>query len=348
MSTTAAVTSSTVNLRNPGNAMMIAPVVIENAHRDTSGGMTYSKVFVMDGQVWLSDQVQLVAYFRFWNSTNVKFPEVGKFMMCAKMGPGADLFDGSLDPAEYHFVGDIQWIVPLPENANMCMEPWIMASGTVSEVNDQRAQFDIVTNQYTTVFRSQQRIPLHATIPDSPRYKGKKPMPRESGFVQVSGWMKSVSWGNAASDHSEPPVDVFHVEVVDITFFPASADIPSNATGGTPGNSPNKKRSLKFGYGNSPNKKSRLENTPTLVAPPRHEAPESVTHSSLLIQEPQRGASTAPLTIRLPPSNTQLPQQRSQSQEGEVVVLEEEDITADEHSATPPRTQRNRRNQGGK
>ncbi|KAK1225213.1 hypothetical protein PQX77_011893 [Marasmius sp. AFHP31] len=292
---------ATVNLKNPGNAMIIGHCVVENARRDTTGGLTYSKLFVLDGQFWINDDVQLVAYFRFWNSANVVFPEVGKYMLCAnvtKVGKGAVLFSGSLDHSEYHMVGDVQWLVPIPEDTNMCVEPWVIASGTVTDVNDQRATFGLITQQYTTAFKSQERIPLRAMIPESPRYKGKKPMPKDGGFAQVSGWMKSVSWGDAVSDRTEPPVAFFHIEIVDIAFFPASVDIPSNkSAANSPAKTPSKKRGLKFGYDISPTKKQKVSET-HFVAPELGQT----THVGTSGSDDADVPSSETLTIRIPAS----------------------------------------------
>ena len=67
--------------------------------------------------------------------------------------------------------------------------PYMHITGVVSNIVQQTATFDILAGQWTSAFRHPRVLPVCAMIPDSPRWKERKPIPAANSYVGVAGYL---------------------------------------------------------------------------------------------------------------------------------------------------------------
>ncbi|KIJ19277.1 hypothetical protein PAXINDRAFT_7781 [Paxillus involutus ATCC 200175] len=157
------------------SATMMAVAVLKNPRLLDKG-----KTIVVDGQIYLGDgQTSLVAALRYFNAADIKFDDIGKFLihtMVARYEHGAEIPASAVsasedtDPAAapYDMVGDIIWLVPAGD-INPCHVPYVHVCGTVTESQKDDSMFRLKPMQYI--------------------YKSGKPIPQSSSIVSAEGWI---------------------------------------------------------------------------------------------------------------------------------------------------------------
>ncbi|KAF8262365.1 hypothetical protein EI94DRAFT_1704827 [Lactarius quietus] len=189
-----------------GSTSIIGIASLKNARQDSDGDRT--KAIIFDAQFYLapgSTTVDISKYFVYANIT--------------RYGLSTNIRATELEPEDYHFVGDIVWLVPA-EVEDACIPAYVHATGTATAVDTSNATFNVDSYQYTYAFRSPQLFLIHAMILDSPRYKTKKPVPSNNSYVGIAGWLTRI---NPTGHDSE---DRFYVDVNNITFLGHPPTIP--------------------------------------------------------------------------------------------------------------------------
>lgn len=148
--------------------------------------------------------------------------------------------EDSNDELEYDFVGDITWVrcsnftslrlcltflcKLIPANADPRHLAWVHGSGTVNK-SDDKSCFDLDPAQYTSALKefkstnpTASTLPLHCIIPDSPRYKNKKPVPRVGTMVSFEGYLCS-RMTNSETGQTER----FHIDIQNVNFMGRSS-----------------------------------------------------------------------------------------------------------------------------
>lgn len=113
--------------------------------------------------------------------------------------------------------------------------PWLSVTGVATNINSKDATFDIDAFQYTHGVAEATKdnrkagvLPIRAIIPDSARYKTKKPIPSQNSYVAVVGFLSRFD----LAENGYP--DRFHIDVENVTFLGKSV-LPAR-----PANTPGK------------------------------------------------------------------------------------------------------------
>ncbi|KAJ6462875.1 hypothetical protein C8R45DRAFT_1107949 [Mycena sanguinolenta] len=217
-------------------------------------------------------------------------------MAVAKMEKGVNVFTtDAKDEAEYSFVGDIKSFFligeldsPAVANIDLAQRPYVNVCGAVTRSDTTAATFTLDVEQYTTAFADQAKqaaedakkravdaaanptttfaaapIPLKSVfpvtghIPDSPRYKSKKPVPWVKRFVSFGGYITGVS----AALEGETIKERFLIDVENIAFLgsftPLAATPSTTASASSSAGSSGTYKKSRFNYGKGKGKRSR-------------------------------------------------------------------------------------------
>jgi hypothetical protein len=181
------------------------------------------------------------------------------------MGKGVNVFtEDAKEQAEFSFVGDIKDVRPLIHsflsssyssqffligelgspgvaNIDLARRAQVKVCGAVTHSDSNAATFTLDVEQYTTAFAEQQKLAatdpavvvqksvLHVLgfIPDSPRYKSKKPVPWTKRYVSFGGYLTGIS----ASLEGETLQERFRGEVDHIAFLGTFTPLASTPAG---------------------------------------------------------------------------------------------------------------------
>ncbi|KAJ3759743.1 hypothetical protein F5878DRAFT_620126 [Lentinula raphanica] len=198
-----------------------------------NGRILEGKTLLFDVEYYVADGESVVAALRFFNRNNMEFQQRGLYEIrasVAKMPIGGINVgkDGSrehLEDTEYDLIGDITWLHQVT-CSDPRQRPYLDIVGIATNVLKADAEFDIDPKQYTSFLsakaeRDKSILPIHAIIPDSPRYKivdGKstKPIPTPNSAVATSGFLTRVL---PREDDSEARPDRFYMAVESVTFI---------------------------------------------------------------------------------------------------------------------------------
>lgn len=128
---------------------------------------------------------------------------------------------------QFYLIGDLD--SPAVANIDLARRPYMNICGAVTRSDSTAATFTLDADQYTSAFAEQQKsaatdnnvvaqksvFPALGFIPDSPRYKSKKPVPRVKKYVAFGGYLTGIS----ASLEGETPQERFRIEVDSIAFL---------------------------------------------------------------------------------------------------------------------------------
>ncbi|GBE85263.1 hypothetical protein SCP_0704500 [Sparassis crispa] len=214
---------------------------------------TEGKTFVFNAVIDLPGGDEVVVLLRYFNQHNFSFPDGSYYQInanVAKIIPGVNTHYTSaiaeadrLDGEEFDLMGDVIWLTPLEKNPAPMHGPIMYAAGAVADVDKGCSQFNLNTEQFITFARDLASISktmpsdgvgsvqprtghatltLHATIPDSPRWKkNAKPMPSNGKYVYVQGLLRKVD-RETRKDSSNREIEVatmFAFDVENITFM---------------------------------------------------------------------------------------------------------------------------------
>ncbi|KAJ7149358.1 hypothetical protein C8R46DRAFT_1230518 [Mycena filopes] len=183
----------------------------------------------------------------------VQYPDAGIYQATftvAKMRDGVDIFtDDVQERAECSFVGDIKkefYLIgdlnsPAMENFDLARRPTVNVCGAVIRSDSNTATFALDAEQYTAAFADQQKLaatdksvvslksvfPIEGFIPDSPRYKNKKPVPWVKRYISISGYLAGI----ASSLEGATLQERFRVEVDQIAFLGTQTSLASTPVG---------------------------------------------------------------------------------------------------------------------
>ncbi|KAJ6530920.1 hypothetical protein DFH09DRAFT_1093315 [Mycena vulgaris] len=167
------------------------------------------KSVTLDAQIYLDgSQTSLIGCLTWYNEHNFDFPEelsaYRLWVQLVYLGPTSEL------DLRYRAI------------AHIC--------GTVSHTNAKDGTFQVDAEQYITALRAAAAMPFKVIIPDSPRYRTKKPVPTQGGRVLVTGHIMDVERLLDNKDSTPGSVVHFIVEMNTVVFLGASA----KGDGGTP------------------------------------------------------------------------------------------------------------------
>ncbi|KAJ7751023.1 hypothetical protein B0H14DRAFT_3602853 [Mycena olivaceomarginata] len=271
-------------------ATLSALTVLENP-RKVSPRTT---VFTCHIFVGAPDVEKIQGSVRYYSEEDGEYPDVGVYhatIAIAQMGKGVNVFtEDAKEQAEFSFVGDIKDFFLIGElgspgvaNIDLACRAQVKVCGAVTHSDSNAATFTLDVEQYTTAFAEQQKLAatdpavvvqksvLHVLgfIPDSPRYKSKKPVPWTKRYVSFGGYLTGIS----ASLEGETLQERFRVEVNHIaflgTFTPlASTPAGSASTAGSSAGSSGSRKKAHFSYNiKSTTKRSREDDGPDGGAP---------------------------------------------------------------------------------
>lgn len=221
--------------------------MLENA-RPVDGLLPLSVMF--DGQMWLGPGRILTGVFRYYNSSNYSFPDVGQYFAwihVAKFVPAegevetaserqakakakakeeqqkddkvaaksddapADTLD---EPDIVHVVGDIVQLIPT-NTEDMKQQTYITVSGAAVNSNKTVDSFEVNAAQYTSHYKDNRPLsilPVRAHF-SLKKYKARKPMPPDNTYVSVEGFLEDIETDTAG--HAA----LFHMSVDNISFL---------------------------------------------------------------------------------------------------------------------------------
>ncbi|KAJ7873059.1 hypothetical protein B0H14DRAFT_2185872, partial [Mycena olivaceomarginata] len=182
---------------------------------------------------------KILGSVRYYSEDDGEYPEVGVYqatMAIAKMEKGVNVFtEDAKEQAEFSFVGDIK--EASPTYLLICYlllisftrRPYMNICGAVTRSDSTAATFTLDADQYTSAFAEQQKsaatdnnvvaqksvFPALGFIPDSPRYKSKKPVPWVKKYVAFGGYLTGIS----ALLEGETLQERFRIEVDSIAFL---------------------------------------------------------------------------------------------------------------------------------
>ncbi|KAJ7768004.1 hypothetical protein B0H14DRAFT_3509699 [Mycena olivaceomarginata] len=232
---------------------------------------------------------KILGSVRYYSEDDGEYPEVGVYqatMAIAKMEKGVNVFtEDAKEQAEFSFfylIGDLD--SPAVANIDLARRPYMNICGAVTRSDSTAATFTLDADQYTSAFAEQQKsaatdnnvvaqksvFPALGFIPDSPRYKSKKPVPWVKKYVAFGSYLTGIS----ASLEGETLQERFRIEVDSIAFlgtYTHLAGTPagsSSAGAGTAsaGASGSRKKA-RFSYNPKPTKRAREDEGPDSGAP---------------------------------------------------------------------------------
>ncbi|KAH9955994.1 hypothetical protein BC827DRAFT_1386171 [Russula dissimulans] len=208
------------------------PVVLENP-RSVEGS---PRSIELDGQIWISPVNVLMGKFRYFNTDDIAFDDIGYYiarMHIARVVPTPhrddsitaanagqeDTVDNRLGSEslaeEYHICGDIFQLIRCTEDV-MRRSPYITISGPAFNADMTEGVFDCNAAQYTTFYKDRRQLstlPIRAHF-DNIRYKTKKPVPSNNTYVVIEGFLESVDF-----DLTDGHPSLFHIGTENISFL---------------------------------------------------------------------------------------------------------------------------------
>jgi len=204
------------------SATLSGLIVLENAR--PVDGAPLSVTF--DGKMWLGPECILTGIFRYYNSSNDTFPEVGQYFTwihVAKFvpeaqtlqanegvdaepeteqqpkkrqrgedtakGDGSTSFETLEDMDVVHVVGDIIKLIPAKTD-DMRQQVYISVSGAAVNSNKTGGFFEVNAPQYTSHYKSNRTLsilPVQARF-NTNKYRTKKPIPSNNTYVSIEGF----------------------------------------------------------------------------------------------------------------------------------------------------------------
>ncbi|KAF4597013.1 hypothetical protein EYR40_007463 [Pleurotus pulmonarius] len=184
------------------------------------------RVVYVDANFWLAEGVQVLGCLRYFNKApRIEFdPEDA--IPCvieasvAVMNADAKIENLNMDEnerKEYHFVGDITWIIPVGgENLDLRCPPYIYAGGVVKrstrEIGADYAKFDLDCSPWLYAFRHDprlSRLPVRTLIHKNARFPDlKKVCPAEETWVFVSGRLSKCEKSESSGWVSRVDIDL--------------------------------------------------------------------------------------------------------------------------------------------
>ncbi|KAJ7730721.1 hypothetical protein B0H14DRAFT_2178036, partial [Mycena olivaceomarginata] len=172
---------------------------------------------------------KILGSVRYYSEDDGEYPEVGvyqatmavsKFHLFINLLPLTHFF-------QFYLIGDLD--SPAVANIDLVRRPYMNICGAVTRSDSTAATFTLDADQYTSAFAEQQKsaatdnnvaaqksvFPALGFIPDSPRYKSKKPVPWVKKYVAFGGYLTGIS----ASLEGETLQERFRIEVDSIAFL---------------------------------------------------------------------------------------------------------------------------------
>ncbi|KAI0091062.1 hypothetical protein BDY19DRAFT_679904 [Irpex rosettiformis] len=184
------------------------------------------KSYIFDGQLWLDSERPLVAGFRYFNTNNDTF---GEAPICCMIVANIARYSEKLFPAlyslldkgDYDIIGDIVYLIPLPDGTDPRHAPYVHVAGTVEHSNGSECFINSSAHLIGIETSENLSFPVTGYFPDSPRYKhGKKPVPRERTITAFGGWLTGTT---GRSEHMAP--ETFRAQVESVAFLGHSAQV---------------------------------------------------------------------------------------------------------------------------
>ncbi|RPD64612.1 hypothetical protein L226DRAFT_518746 [Lentinus tigrinus ALCF2SS1-7] len=213
----------------PGSASIFGIGMLFNGNTEAPDK---PRMLYFDANFWggSSTTSPVSARLRFYNGDNVSFALYSEdpqpymlFATVAQSQEGVDTCSGG-SWIEYDLIGDIHWIVPIPGHHGQVL-PMMIVGGPASEIDTKAATFVISANQYTQMLRSIGNVRAKVQISESPRYRNGKPLPFSEGSnASVAGTLAYVSRSAipGAEDANELKADLFHLNLMNVVYFPRS------------------------------------------------------------------------------------------------------------------------------
>jgi hypothetical protein len=222
---------------------------------------------MFDGQMWLGPGRTLAGTFRYYNSSNFSFPEVGHYFAwihVAKFVPegepetGRRAREGQKDeevangdgsssdtldePDIVHVVGDIVQLIPTKTD-DMRQQTYINVCGAAVNTNKSDDCFEVNAAQYTSHYKNNRPLsilPVRAHF-NLNKYRTKKPMPSDNTYVSVEGFLEDIE--TDAAGHAT----LFHMVVDNISFLGRATFSSSIACGLVP-STPSRSSRFKYNF----------------------------------------------------------------------------------------------------
>ncbi|KAJ7164037.1 hypothetical protein C8R43DRAFT_946832 [Mycena crocata] len=242
-------------------ATIAALTVLENPRKASAR----TTVFTCNLFIGSPSLEKITGSVRYYSEEDGEYPDVGVYhaiIAVAKMEKGIKVFtDDEEEQGEFSFVGDIKSFFLIGEegstaveNIDLARRAYVNICGAVTRSDASSATFTLDAEQYTSAFAEQAKkasedssivalksvLPVIGYIPDSPRYKNKKPVPWVKKYVSFGGYLSGIT----ASLEGETLFERFRVEVDNIAFlgtYTPTASTPAPNGGSGSGGSSNKK-----------------------------------------------------------------------------------------------------------
>jgi len=245
--------------------------VLENA-RPVDGQPPLSVMF--DGQMWLGPPGRtLTGIFRYYNSSNYSFPEVGHYFAwihVAKFvpegepetterqpkegqkdkeaangdGDGSSSQADTLDePDTVHVVGDIVQLIPTKTD-EVRQPTYINICGAAMNINKPEDSFEVNAGQYTSHYKNNRplsTLPVRAHF-NLNKYRTRTPMPSDNSYVSVEGYLEDVETDSAGH------ATLFHVLIDNISFLGRASYSSPISCGQGPSTPSRSSRRFQFSY----------------------------------------------------------------------------------------------------
>ncbi|KIK62742.1 hypothetical protein GYMLUDRAFT_58014 [Collybiopsis luxurians FD-317 M1] len=190
-----------------------------------NGQVIEGKSLLFVANFFVASGESIVAALCYFNLDDQQFPAMGKYELHAdvvKMPERVAINeDIILEDTEYNLLGDIVWLHAVDiEDPKQC--PYIDVIGKAENVVKQDAEFDINPEQYSRLLGGCGTLPIHAIIPNSPKYKAKKdgsstkPIPKQNLAVAASGF---ITWVISKADNPDECPNQFCLSVDSVTFL---------------------------------------------------------------------------------------------------------------------------------
>ncbi|KAF7970451.1 hypothetical protein HWV62_23895 [Athelia sp. TMB] len=198
---------------------LIATAVFKNPHKMKNS----PKTIIVDAQVYLDAPEPLSLGLRYFNKKDMVFEDMGFYFMhafVAKMEKGA-----VLDPSNGAEDGGSQLVSA--NGVDPYQLPWFIISGTVTVSDESASMFSLEPSQYVAALKNAKEadplvsmiLPVQCYIPDSPRYKKGKPIPRVGGMVSFEGFLTSVTRRVDPDDAEKKVAEKFYFEIENLAFM---------------------------------------------------------------------------------------------------------------------------------
>lgn len=257
--------------------------------------------------MWLGPGRVLTGIFRYYNSSNDSFPEVGQFLAwihVAKfvpLGPthirqtneeagdeveterqlnewqtaedtanneGSTSLETVEQPDAVHMVGDIIQLIPIKTD-DMRQRAYINVSGAAVNANKTDGFFEVNAAQYTSHYKNNRTLSILPVQAhfSSNKYKTKKPIPSNNTYVTIEGFLEDIETDMAGR------VTLFHVSVDNINFLGRATLSASTASSKAP-STPSRSSRFKFNFdavSPSSSTEASAPSSPSMTATPQPE-----------------------------------------------------------------------------